>query len=233
MEKDFEVPGPLMMPPQIGFKDENGQYVYFTKDDLNYSPNLEIAKKLSQKQIKLLAPKDLLNDLITFAKEKGLEWKPDENGRFGLSEDALDDGKLKLDISGVIDLDLQRAIAKLALNYLTKVSGHEYVLGGRFDEIRDFINGGEDKKFVTPEHNTLLTTDTDNERSFGHIFIVEELNNNLVAKISLFNQGFAYIVDLTKDAGTSMNHYTSGHFYDPNRSEIFEIPHIRVFHSLK
>jgi HNH endonuclease len=217
MEKDYETNGQFLMPPQAGFKDEGEKYIFFTKDDLKYPPNLEKAKLLSQKQIKVLAPESEHDGMMVFLKDKGITVTPDEKGKFHLSEEALEkDGNIVLEINAEIDVELQRAIAKIAFNYLAKIQGADYVLQERFDRIRSFINGGPYEQLVTPFHEPILLDDSETRRYLGHIFIFERNGNELTGMVSLFNQGMAYKVILSSDMGFLFYSLSSGHTYNPN-----------------
>jgi hypothetical protein len=221
MEKDYEINGQFRLPPQAGFKDNDGQYIFFTKQDLTYKPNLERAKSLSQKQIRVLAPAPEHAEMMTFLSDKGIEVIPDEKGKFELSQEALEgDGKMVLEIQAEIDSDLQRAIAKIAFNYLAKIQGVDFVLQEKFDRVRSFINGGPYEQLVTPFHNPILLGDSEAQRYLGHIFIFERIGNELCGTVSLFNQGMAYRVVLSSDMGPLVYPLSSGHTYNPNTRKV-------------
>lgn len=221
MEKDYETNGQFLMPPQAGFKDEEGKYIFFTKDDLEYPPNLEKAKSLSQKQIKVLAPEPEHDGMMVFLKDKGITVTPDEKGKFHLSEEALEeDGNIILEINAEIDVELQRAIAKIAFNYLAKIQGADYVLHERFNRVRSFINGASYESLVTPFHEPILLEDSETRRYLGHIFIFERTGDELKGIVSLFNQGMSYKVILASDMGPLFYPLSSGHTYNLNTGEI-------------
>jgi hypothetical protein len=226
MEKDYETQGQFKLPAQAGFKDEKGEYVFFSKEDLTYLPNLEKAKSLSQKQIKVLAPDAEHDNMMEFLAENGIKVIPDESGKFHLDESSLEaDGKMVLDIAAVIDHDIQRAVAKISLNYLAKIKGAEYVLQQKFDEIRDFINGGEYKQLVVPFHEPILLDDSDNQRHLIHIFIFERNSSELHGVVSLFNQGMAYKVLLSSEMGPLWYPMVSGHMCEPRSKSIHPLGH--------
>ena len=79
-----------------------------------------------------------------------------------------------------------------------------------------------------PENRPLLSSDSENRRALGHIFIIDfDHEGNLQAHISLFNQGMAYHVLLTQDPGGIDPQFASSHFFNPLNSQISEIDHIR------
>lgn len=228
MEKNYTSIGPMIMPSQVGFKNKDGKYVYFTQEDLKYPDTLKKTKTLSQKEVKLLAPKPQLAQLIDFVKKIVTDWQPKPEGEFEMTDNMLDDGALVLEISARIDSDLQRAVAKIAFNYLAKIQGSEFVLDNCFDEIRSFIKGEGHKPFVIPDSRPVLINDTSDIRYLGHIFTIEiDRENNLVAQVSLFNQGLAYHVLLTQDVDPKWD-IIAGHFYDPITKEISELQHGKI-----
>lgn len=231
MEKDPEVNGQFLLPPQAGFKNEDGQYIFFTMEDLTYAPHLMRAKALSQKQIKVLAPAPKLSAMTSFLTDKGIKFTPDNQGKFELSNDALEDGgKMVLEIQAEIDSDLQRAVAKISFNYLAKIKGATYVLQAQFDRARSFIKGDHYEPIVTPFHGPILWGETDTRRFFGHIFIVERIGNALYGTVSMFNQGMAYKILLSPDVGPLLYPLSSGHIYNPNTKKVAplgSIPFIR------
>lgn len=229
MEKDYESNGQFKLPPQAGFKDEKGEYIFFSRENLTYHPNLEKAKSLSQKQIKVLAhDKEEHADMMTFLATKGIKVVPDASGTFHLSDDVLEaDGKMILEIQAEIDHDLQRAIAKIAFNYLAKIQGADYVLQDRFNQIRDFINGGPYKELVRPFHEPILLNDSDKSRYLGHILIFERVGDELRGIVSLFNQGMAYRVLLSHEMGPLFYALSSGHTYNPNTGTVSPLGSMR------
>ncbi len=229
MEKDYESNGQFKLPPQAGFKNEKDEYVFFSREDLTYRPNLEKAKSLSQKQIKVLAPDKEHVDMMTFLAENGIKIVPDATGVFHLSDDALEaDGKMILEIQAEIDHDLQRAIAKIAFNYLAKIQGASYVLQDRFNHVREFINGGPYKGLVQPFHEPILLNDSDKMRYLGHIFIFERVGDELRGIVSLFNQGMAYRLLLSSDMGPLFYALSSGHTYNPNTGTVSLLGSMRL-----
>jgi hypothetical protein len=126
------------------------------------------------------------------------------------------DGKLKVEIEGVIDSMIFRTIAKIAFNYLAKIKGANYALDQRFDLIRDYIKTANKQNFkmVRIEKGHILAEETRSKYFLeGHLFTIETRYNNIISKIALTNTlGFYYVVYLGK-LGLIWHDIKSGHAY--------------------
>lgn len=126
------------------------------------------------------------------------------------------DGKLEVEIEGILDVVIFRTIAKIGFNYLAKAQGHEYTLDKRFDVIREYIRMGA-KPQINPvriEKGHILAEET-SERYFleGHIFTIETRGSQIISKVCLTNLfNFYYVVNLG-DIGPIWHDIKSGHAY--------------------
>jgi len=79
-----------------------------------------------------------------------------------------DDGKLEVEIEGVLDAVIFRTIAKITFNYLAKVKGYEYTLNQKFDVMREYVRVGV-KPNINPvriERGHILAEETSREGTF-------------------------------------------------------------------
>jgi len=137
-----------------------------------------------------------------------------------------DDGKLEVEIEGVMDVVIFRTIAKIAFNYLSKVKGAEYVLSQKFDAIREYIRTGVKPNFrlVSIEKGHILAEETSNRYFLeGHIFTIETRGSQIISKICLTNMfNFYYLVNLG-DIGPIWHDIKSGHAYSLKEDKILPL----------
>lgn len=222
------------MPPQVGLLNDKKEWEFFTKEDLGDSKKVEQAKNYhkNEKQIFILAPSAEAHDqMIKFLRDKDIIKTYNEKTRMGLPEKALTaENKIVIHAIGMIDSEIQRAIAKIAFNYLAKIKGEEFVLKSCFDTIREFINGNLKGKFVIPQEQPILYNDTKQFRTFdGHIFIVEREGVALVSRVTLFN-GLIHKILLAANLGPILYPISSGHAFDVHTAKF--IPMVGVSKNL-
>jgi len=155
------------------------------------------------------------NQVAEYLKQLG---KKIEEGKVNrLPETAINkDGKLEVEIEGVMDLIIFRTIAKIAFNYLAKAKGAKYALDQNFDSVRDYIKTGNKPNFeiVRIEKGHILAEETKNQYFLeGHILTIETRGNDIISKIALTNAfNFYYVVYLGK-IGLIWHDIKSGHAY--------------------
>lgn len=113
----------------------------------------------------------------------------------------------------------RRALAKIALNYVAKMLGHDVALESRFDWIRDLVlreREPEGTYYTIDEQPVLEGDKRDGGRLFGHLLVLEEIGGQFVATISLYNR-FRHRVTL---APLSSSLY-QGHYFDIASRRIF------------
>lgn len=230
LERDF-TSGQLVLAAQGGFKDEKGEYEYFTDKELSYPEIQSRIKNLSHQDIKILGPRNnqeaAYKNVIEQIQKIGIDFHKYENGEIQLSH-TPPGGEMIIPVSGAIDSDIQRAAAKIAFNYLAKIQGSDYVLQPRFDTVREFINGEKYHPIVTPIREPILSDDLPDKRYFVHIFIFERIGDTLRARVSLFNQGMAYEVILSTGMDPKSGEIISGHICNPHNKEINPLGHISL-----
>ena len=137
-----------------------------------------------------------------------------------------DDGKLEVEIEGILDVVIFRTIAKIGFNYLAKMKGYEYVLNQKFDSVREYVRAGV-KPQINPvriEKGHVLAEETSNRYFLeGHIFTIETRGSQIVSKICLTNLfNFYYVVNLG-DIGPIWHDIKSGHAYSLKEDKILPL----------
>jgi len=208
---DFAQMDSLYLPPQIltfgiagerkftliekmtdeEIKNVDGRFEFFAHNEKEYN---QIAERLKQLGKKLEEGK--INQLPATAINKN--------------------GKLEVEIEGVMDSVIFRTIAKIAFNYLAKAKGADYALDQSFDSIRDYIKTGNKPNFkiVRIEKGHVLAEETKNKYFLeGHIFTIQTRGDDIISKIALTNAfNFYYVVYLGK-IGLIWHDIKSGHAY--------------------
>lgn len=118
-----------------------------------------------------------------------------------------------LGIEGTIDLEVWRAIAKIAFNYLACIEGPGFVLGASFDEIREFIRSGSLPAPVGVSREPILVGFRHGQKQVMHVVLVDRNQLELRARVSLFNS-FSYDVRLSRSTAVWYP-LRSGHTFDP------------------
>jgi hypothetical protein len=136
------------------------------------------------------------------------------------------DGRLEVEVEGMMDVIIFRTIAKIGFNYLAKSKGYEYAINKRFDVIRDYIHSGI-KPPVNPvriQKGHILAEETKNKYFLeGHIFTVETKGSQIISKVCLTNSfNFYYVVTLG-DIGIIWHDIKSGHAYSLKDDEIIPL----------
>lgn len=128
-----------------------------------------------------------------------------------------------LEVQGLIDDAVWRAIAKIAFNYLAKIRGSGYVLDNRFDRIRDFVLGRQrDRALVRLTRTPILADETPYWKTHEmHLVLFERKGHSLQGRVSLFNS-FTYEVMLCADLGL-IYPIRRGHAFDPIEKSVYEL----------
>jgi hypothetical protein len=137
-------------------------------------------------------------------------------------------------VRGVIDQIIARAVAKIAFNYLVRVTYDTYphfALKPAFDPVREFIlNGvGRWQDFVAMPASPILATDSERRRStLGHLVTVTwKRFGGVMAQVSLFND-LTYDVTLAKHVDGVWRDVAAGHHYNPETRQAESLGHTRL-----
>lgn len=222
---DFSRTDNVTIPPQIGLRNEKGEREFFADEELDVPEIRKRIDSLSKKGVIVLAPsKEKNGEMVQLLLAKGIleQYNPKDEG-FGMPEGAVENNRIMIEANADIDADIQRAIAKIAFNYLAKIQGYEYALSENFDEIRSFINGELRKPLVILSNDPILADEGRNWRRFnGHLFVFERNGDRLISQISLFN-GITYRVLLSRNIGPLVYSLGSGHAFDVETLELKEL----------
>jgi hypothetical protein len=107
-----------------------------------------------------------------------------------------------------------RAVAKVAFNYLAYVAGRRTPLMANFDDIRDYIVKG-DNQFggnVVMAQQVIDLLDDRGQTRRGHFVTLQSSTTGLVAQVSLFSE-VRYLVQLARVPLLTMG-FDAGHFFD-------------------
>ncbi len=126
-----------------------------------------------------------------------------------------------VEVRYAIDGIVLRTIAKIAFNYLAKVTEDrvpDFIRRREFDPIRRYVRFGEkpDWRVVTLTQKKMLLGDSQRHRlTDGHLVSVSWPDPRAVplGKVSLFNQ-ITYVVKLTNDVPGIWWELDSGHLFD-------------------
>lgn len=223
---DLADPGNYTIPSQIGFQDQRGMYRFKTLEELK---NVDIEKQLEglfRKKFKLFYPnREKRQELLDFIVQHKIV-KPSfkiESEQFGL---PLENGKLPIQMSAIINSEILRSIAKISFNYLAKVKGWDYLIKSQFDDIRTYIKDGKNLKkinFVIPNVPHILYKETKIIKFLdGFIIVVELTNSYWTSKVSLFND-LTYQVNLSRDSGLIWHPFRSGIAYDYKNKKVMKV----------
>jgi hypothetical protein len=177
--------------PQVHiFNIESGKYDIFFTDELEKMSSLNQEKYDLIKMKIFASTEEDLNNLIGTLKRLNISFE--EKERFFERSPAN-----ILDIKGVITKDTQRAIAKIAFNYIAKFYPTIELTLSNFDPIREFILNGTGSINVSIEEK-FLADETKNIklRSEGAILIgTEYINSHLKVRIQIYST-FTYLIDI-------------------------------------
>ena len=203
---------------QVGFrKKDTSEWTYFRIEEI------ESAGDLKAKGFVVEGKEALILIYKTGEEEKVIEELKKKGIKdFGFGKDApmeMLSGKIKTQLTGIIDKPILRAVAKIAFNYAACLEGKQFVLRSDFDPIRRFIRLGEGdhKEFVRPGKGWILKAErrTGMRLTSGHLLALswESPNHPIVAEVSLFNT-VKYRVMLCKRYGGIWCKIRHGHHFD-------------------
>src|SRR6266516_6924351 len=127
-------------------------------------------------------------------------------------------GEVELHFDYEMDQSIQRAMAKIAFNYLAYLQGARFALRADFDELRRYIQWGDHPGWqpVVPTFQKVLTDENRNWRqTYGHLITLDwNLRNAPLVRFSPFNE-ITYIVRTCETySGLWFDGLRSGHLFD-------------------
>lgn len=178
--------------PQIHLKLKNSmEYKVYTLDEF------KVIKKINHqeyvyKDIKMIAPdKQSLDELVKEAENKGIKYI--EKVVF-----FTPDKPKFIELKGIIDTEILRAIAKIAFNYFTFIFTDIDVTVSEFNKLRDFILSRSSSNNIQLEEFFLGNEDKNiGALTDGILIGNEERNGVIVIKIRIFDY-HTYVVPIAK-----------------------------------
>ncbi len=217
----------LDLPPQLGIKERDGKWVYFT---------LAEVKKLS---------KEFLSNFETKGQIQVFTKNPEEYaqiveelGRLGINfskAGELDNLELDKEFEGQADIRVHmnnviiRGISKIAFNYLAYCLGAEYALRQDFNNICSFICSGSEEfqpPFFPSNAPILFDEPEQGIRRLGHVIVLGWSRGHLdmKVKVSLFND-ITYSVILCRSYVGIYHDIRHGHFFNLKTMSVHELHH--------
>lgn len=215
----------MMIPvPQFGWIDaDTKKRVHTTEDEFERlvsrggRPNVlpgsiwvygppEVARRLAQR----LAALGLTGGPISAWREL----KPPERFK--------NQGGAVFDVTTTVDSTVRRAVAKIALNYVARLKGPDYVLGIPFDGIRSFITTGNPNDLVRVHRGGSILGDIPpDHRIVAHIVTAHTVPDRrvMIAQVTLFDV-LTYRILLARGLAGD---WGSGHVFDPVNRRVKEL----------
>ena len=166
--------------------------------------------------------------LIRLLWRKGISFK-EKNEVFPQPSNS---GQIEIEGEYVVDRVIQRAVSKIALNYLAKIAGSDFVLSENSDSIRKFVRYGTppDYKFSRVSQDPILREDSKILRqTTGHLIVSEwsGSQNEIKVHFSLFNI-LTHEVVLTPNYSGMWRDIRTGHHFDITNRRISKL-HNAIF----
>lgn len=214
----------LKLVPQAGFKNisDGDSYTYFPIDEIPPGEYIKRNFDLSSAKSIVITGSPLEYEAVICAlNEREITFE--RGGIFETNKQI--DHQCKVEFK--IDSTIQRAIAKIAFNYLAYVSGPEFVRNDYFNSIRKFIRYGEVGKYTVAqalEEPILGDESLAGKRRLGHIVTLgyDKSNEIIFSQVSLFND-ITYLVPLSNTFKERDFYYRSGHFFSTGNRKIIEL----------
>ena len=213
--------------PQVGFaKAQQVGWKFMAEPELYEARSLPDGISL-QKGILLIPDLDVPR-LIRLLWRKGISFK-EKNEVFPQPSNS---GQIEIEGEYVVDRVIQRAVSKIALNYLAKIAGSDFVLSENFDSIRKFVRYGTlpDYKFFRVSQDPILREDSKIMRqTTGHLIVSEwsGSQNEIKVHFSLFNI-LTHEVVLTPNYSGMWRDIRTGHHFDITNRRISKL-HNAIF----
>lgn len=212
--------------PQVGFRLKgSGDYLYCVLDEV---PSKEELKQSGWDEehpeaIRGLAiSKGALSEALA---RRDIPFRFGGDLRGAPSDDET--SALMAEVESTIDSTIQRAVAKIAFNYLAYWEGADFVRQSTFDTVRNFIRHDRRPSYplVNVVNAAILHDECDlAERRVGHLVTLNWAadGESMVAQLSLFNT-FKYSVSIARAFRGERRNITRGHFFNIADRQILEL----------
>jgi hypothetical protein len=211
-----EVVSPLPVP-QIGFRQKRSEnYVYYPIDEVPTSAELTDLgwdEKHPESIRALEVPVDVVSETLA---RRGIPFQHGGDLCERPSDQPL--SVLTAEVESTIDLTIQRAVAKIAFNYLARWERAEFARHSGFDHIRNFVRHGQRPPYslvVVTNESILKDEGGSADRRVGHIITINWAadGESIVAQLSLFNW-FKYSICLARAFRGERRPISRGHFFN-------------------
>ena len=170
--------------PQVGFRQgDTSRFRWLLESELT-DERLAPYKNTGW-QIRVIGPTHTDHDrLISTIQARGVPF------RRGSEQLHIENKQMTVLTEGTLDITLQRAIAKIGMNFAAHVVDSEFVRQASFDAARGFIRFQRRPEFqvVAPSDTPILADDRANIRQTnGHLIVIRWDGPTLVVRFSPFN----------------------------------------------
>lgn len=208
--------------PQVGFLIKGSpDYKYFPLEEIPNKAELETQGLDCNRNVRAFG--DSFGKIQQILADKGIS--PEFQEEIALAEGESD--KWLFEGEGSIDKTICRAMAKIALNYLTYWQGADFVLQKVFDPVRVYIRKGEQgsEPFVMVGSKSILADEpSQKSRRLIHVVTVNWAQDgvSIISQVSLFNF-LSYTVQLVREYPDQKPNLRKGHLFNLGDHRIYEL----------
>lgn len=208
---------------QVGLAQRNDSgYIYVSEDDLsNFNQQLPEEADPSKEAFIISDNEEATERLTGLLHDRGIEINPQNPEPIPGSPD----NQIDVETETVIDQIVLRVVAKIALNYLAKTVGSQFVINPDFDSIRAYIRNGTRQPPYRPVELSCVPILEDETRNWrchtGHLVTVGWSNGgrDIISNVSLFNE-ITYKIKLVRNYHGIWREIKSGHYFDVENHRI-------------
>lgn len=233
------------LKPQLQLKNYDGVYQVFLpealrrikKNGAEFRKVKDRISKLEQKDILVMAfamhEKDDAGhaSIVQLLADFGIPYKAKETTFTPIETEGKVFG---VEMQCSVNHDIGRVLAKVAMNYFAFCTATEGrrgdLFGENFDKIRRFIVGDQSvplKEIVVSLDKDLILGEEAllNKRFLGHVVVFEEVNGQIVARLSFWGSRIYEIVLGTVPEGMKGENFGCGHMFNPYEQQIHNMSH--------
>ncbi len=208
--------------PQVGFIKTNGAYDFYLMSDIPGKEILDNKYNLDDPKGILFLP-DTNQKALEVLRSKGIEVKIKH---YGDTHNSMPE-KINCDVKFTVDYIIFRAIAKIAFNYLIKMTNSNFCSHEDFEVIKKFIAHGTNTPYslVIPTNIPILGDEYQyGQRRLGHMVTINWANDeaSIIGKVSFFND-ITYHVCLVSEFSGDHIDLENGHFFNLADRKIYEM----------
>jgi hypothetical protein len=204
--------------PQVGLRKKPAvDWTWFTEDHLS-DPNVLLPYKgqtPGEVDLLIVGSPDEKEKLLARLAELGVKL----NDRHEFAEPVTSGSTILAEIDSRLDVNIFRAVAKIAFNYVACVCGPDFALQPDFNEIREYIRDAKQPAWrgpvVRPVSDPILFADSREWRQTnGHLITFDWNLGGLLAQVSLFNSTTYRVLLCPLYSGLTIDGIPNGHHFD-------------------